>query len=292
MVHWDDFRFILALHRYGTMTAAAAALKTNVATVSRRIERAGEMLGKPLFHREGGSWAVSNAGRAFIAVAEEFEANLRREENNIDNAASYLVTTIKLAAPPVIISALLLPALDPLLVAEPLLNVVLTNRVQASGLGDADIFLQTGDRPHAGRLIMHKIGSVSFGAYRFAGTTSADWVALLPGFDRTLLTKLGHRVFGRPPRVRVEHFDHKLAVMKTCALGGILPDIATVAEPELELIAEHRQSNLSLDLWYAYHASRRDDAILQKVVTWLNETMGAKNHHGLELASEGSISTL
>lgn len=259
------------------MTAAAAALKTNIATVSRRIERAGETLGTPLFHREGGAWSVSTAGRAFISVAEEFESNLRREENNIDKAAGDQVTTIRIAAPPVIISLLLLPALDRLLARDPLLNIVLMNRGQGSGLGEADLVVQTGDRPYAGRLRMHHVGSVGFGAYRFASGTSPDWVALAPEFDRSLPSKLGYQIFGRPPRVRVDHFDHKLAAMKACGFGGILPDIAASAQPGLEPFGNQPRPRLSLDLWYGYHISRVEDAVLQDVTSWLNETMGSES---------------
>ena len=48
MQNWDDPKFCLALEQYQTMTAAARALGTNTATVSRRIERLTEEAGEPL----------------------------------------------------------------------------------------------------------------------------------------------------------------------------------------------------------------------------------------------------
>lgn len=39
MQNWDDLKYCLALDEFRTMTAAAKALGTNTATVSRRIER-------------------------------------------------------------------------------------------------------------------------------------------------------------------------------------------------------------------------------------------------------------
>jgi len=49
MQNWDDLKFCLALERYQTMTAAARAVGTNTATVSRRIDRLTEEAGEPLF---------------------------------------------------------------------------------------------------------------------------------------------------------------------------------------------------------------------------------------------------
>ena len=46
------FKVCLALERYQTMTAAARALGTNTATVSRRIDRLTEEAGEPLFLRD------------------------------------------------------------------------------------------------------------------------------------------------------------------------------------------------------------------------------------------------
>ncbi|MEY8881037.1 LysR family transcriptional regulator [Donghicola sp. XS_ASV15] len=39
MENWNDLRICLALHRYGTMSAAASVIGANVATVSRRIHK-------------------------------------------------------------------------------------------------------------------------------------------------------------------------------------------------------------------------------------------------------------
>ena len=46
------FKFCLALERYQTTTAAARALGTNTATVSRRIDRLTEAADEPIFLRD------------------------------------------------------------------------------------------------------------------------------------------------------------------------------------------------------------------------------------------------
>ena len=47
--NWDDLKYCLALDEFRTMTAAAKALGTNTATVSRHLERLTEEAGQPLF---------------------------------------------------------------------------------------------------------------------------------------------------------------------------------------------------------------------------------------------------
>lgn len=49
MDNWDDLRFVVALARYGSMANAARHLRTNTATVSRRIKRLNESANAALF---------------------------------------------------------------------------------------------------------------------------------------------------------------------------------------------------------------------------------------------------
>ena len=52
MQNWDDLKFCLALERHQTMTAAARALGTTTATVSRRIDRLTEAADEAIFLRD------------------------------------------------------------------------------------------------------------------------------------------------------------------------------------------------------------------------------------------------
>ena len=51
------------------MTAAARALGTNTATVSRRIDRLTEEAGVPLFLRDNTQWLATDMGRELAQVA-------------------------------------------------------------------------------------------------------------------------------------------------------------------------------------------------------------------------------
>ena len=45
--YWDDIRIFLAIARAGTLSGAASALETGIATVSRKLDRLEQSLGLP-----------------------------------------------------------------------------------------------------------------------------------------------------------------------------------------------------------------------------------------------------
>ena len=78
MQNWDDLKFCLALERYQTMTAAARALGTNTATVSRRIDRLTEEAGEPLILRDHTHWRATDMGRELAQIALRIEDRISR----------------------------------------------------------------------------------------------------------------------------------------------------------------------------------------------------------------------
>ena len=82
MQNWDDLKYCLALDEFRTMTAAAKALGTNTATVSRRIERLTEEAGQPLFTRQNCQWMATTLGQELSAVARRIEERFHAAEIN------------------------------------------------------------------------------------------------------------------------------------------------------------------------------------------------------------------
>ncbi len=78
MLDWDDARYFLALHRAGSLSAAATRLKVNPSTVGRRLESLEERLGVRVFLRTRDGYSISPAGEQLLPraerIEEEFEA--------------------------------------------------------------------------------------------------------------------------------------------------------------------------------------------------------------------------
>ncbi len=107
---WDDYRFVLAVHRAGTVSAAARRLGVDHATVIRRIDRLERRLSEKLFHRRASGYTATQAGLALVATADGIESAIIHGEAAIGRAASQLVGTVRIGAPDGFGSAFLPPA--------------------------------------------------------------------------------------------------------------------------------------------------------------------------------------
>lgn len=249
------------------MSAAGMSLGTNVATVSRRIERLNERMGSPLFVKTSEGWETTPSALSLIAVIEDFEARLTRETNNFCSGLANQFAEIKIAAPPIVNASILNSATGEFHKAHPRIRMELSDKVQSQGLGDSDIYIRFG-RPDRGRIVARRIGRMMFRPYRVKGSRcdAEGWVGLSPRFDELPQSLLGYRVFKTPPTFRVDLFEHKMEVMRATGLPGILPESAV--NDDFELVpcdGDHFES----ECWMGYHQSRRADATIQDVAAWI-----------------------
>jgi DNA-binding transcriptional LysR family regulator len=70
---WGDLRFLLAVHRAGSLSGAARALRVNQTTVGRRLAALEEQLGARLFLRDASGYALTDAGRSACEIGERME---------------------------------------------------------------------------------------------------------------------------------------------------------------------------------------------------------------------------
>lgn len=275
MDQWDDLRFVLALHRNKTMSAAGTALGTNVATVSRRIERLSERLGSPLFIKTGNGWEATNAAVSLISAIDEFEARLARETNNFSNGQTDHFIDIRVAAPPFINAAVLAVQTGAFLKQNPKIRLELDDKVQSQGLGDADLYIKFG-RPERGRIVARRVANMMFRPYVLRNSTNKDkgWVSLTPRFDQVPQSRLGFQVFKVEPTFRVDSFEHEIAIMRATGLPGILPEVATANGDEFEEVPFEGEPH-DAECWLGYHQSRRADQSVQAVAKWILESFQA-----------------
>ena len=72
---WNDLRYFLAVARGGSTLAAGRELRVSQTTVARRVAALEQALGFPLFERRQAGYALTPAGEALLARAEEVEAS-------------------------------------------------------------------------------------------------------------------------------------------------------------------------------------------------------------------------
>src|SRR6195256_2023157 len=75
-IDWDDFRFVLAIVRGGSVSAAAKQLGVDHATVIRRVDRLERHLSAKLFDRRKTGYLLTEAGQRVADSAEALESTI------------------------------------------------------------------------------------------------------------------------------------------------------------------------------------------------------------------------
>ena len=161
---WDDLRFLLALARRGSLSAAARALGVTHATVSRRLGSLERSLGQELVERRADRFELTEAGRRVLDRALAVEAQLAELEGA--PAAEGLSGTVRLSATEGVAVQLAVPGLAPLLERHPALALEVVADSQSVSLArrEADLALRWA-RPEEGGLIARRLRRVRFDAY-------------------------------------------------------------------------------------------------------------------------------
>ncbi len=224
-LNWDDIRLFLALAREGTLSGAAHALGVGVATISRRIDRIERAIGLPLFLRSQQGYALTDQGAALLPRAERME--LAAHEMRAEAALQVDIRgKVRVASIETLISPVVVPALAPLLEANPGLEVEVMCSPTPVNLHrhDADLALRM-VVPNGGNLLVRRLATMGFGLYGPAdGAVSARHVTWpdLAGVDTLLAWS---KSFGATDgsRFSVNSLEPLLKAVQ-CGIGiGVLP---------------------------------------------------------------------
>ncbi|MGR3491727.1 MAG: LysR family transcriptional regulator [Shimia sp.] len=267
MENWDDLRFLVAVARAGTMTAAARALGTNTATVSRRIDRLGETLGAPPFAKTKHGWVPSEQVQGLIELATTFEGNLATQMHAPGQTSGKRIP-VSIGAPPIVAAEYLIPGLAAAKDVQERLTVTFNDRIFEEGLGDNDIVVSYGAPDH-GRVRTRKAGTVPFNLYRHSGVNDdGRWVGLTEEHDPYPSNQMGFEAYGGPPAMRADSFRAVLDLMMSLRLPACLPDVVAARYPGLVEV-QTSLSPFEAQFWVFYHESRKSDPAIDCAIRWI-----------------------
>jgi len=172
---WDDLRTILHLVRHGTLAGAAGSLGVNYTTIARRIKRAEEAYGQPLFERMADGYHPTEEARLIsehAALMEETEHGLMRQLQGRDARLSGPMT---ITAPQLLIAHFLAPLLETFTNAHPEvdLRILATNELVDLTRRQADLAIRISRDPGdtlKGRRVLRQ---------ETASFANADWAGRL-----------------------------------------------------------------------------------------------------------------
>ncbi|MEL6167386.1 MAG: LysR family transcriptional regulator [Pseudomonadota bacterium] len=199
MDRWFELRTIAAVAQYGTVSAAARALRLHRATVLRHVDLMEESLGVRLFLRHARGYTPTAAALELSEVAERAQTEIDKiasTEQDKQTTGSGLVTITATS----LMAQIFMPYVAAELRKSPGLFMKCVTGTQFEALegGNADIAIRVGQKPSVPEYVVQPLGEIRFGLYG-----SKDYIARK---GRPKDTKnLGSHVFAGPlsdgPRV-------------------------------------------------------------------------------------------
>jgi DNA-binding transcriptional LysR family regulator len=268
--NWDDLRYLLAVHKTGSMSAAARLLTTNPATVSRRLARLSETLGYELFHKTPEGWVASEAIGTLIQSVGSFEGEIDSFLNASDSASGELSGAISVGMPGSLANAVLPPFIPELVARHPGIRLSLHAQTYRETLGENDLIVSP-IRPQQGRLIVKPIGKVHANIYAFEDSPrDGAWISLLREHDQQPSVQNAFEVMnGRQPSLRMETLHDTANAIRITRLPGLTLQIEAMQTPGLERY-DSNVPDTETSLYLCYHETRRHDPLLQAVIEWIS----------------------
>ena len=247
---WDDLRFLLALAREGTLTAAATALGVSQPTVGRRISVLEKEVGTLLIERRPEGHRLSDAGQAVVAQAERIEAAVLAADRATAFNSRRMRGTVKLTSAEWLCGTVLAPALARFGQRHPDITVELVAESRWMNLprGESDLAIRGARFEHPG-LLQRRVAVSEVGVYATSEYLKArglpDLAAGSPGHRFVTLTEDALRgdaawLKAHASSAQVSARTNQRLLLAALAAGGaglaLLPRFVGDATPGLTLL--------------------------------------------------------
>lgn len=282
IMNWDDLKYLLAVHRKGTLSSASLDLGVNQTTVSRRIEKLEQSLSTSLLQRSEGKLTLTPEGQQALQFAESAEETFFRLEQSFRQTGG-LKGSLKITAVDSLIDEILIPALPTLQKEHPNLQVTFygSNSNLQINKFEADIAIRLA-RPETGTMIVSKLTEFGFALYgspemkkqsEQRGLQNVPWVA----YDDTLgpIPEMQWLLASYPDVAICLKSLTAISLSKALAHNlavGILPCFLGDRRPGLVRISGN-QPILTREAWLVVHQDTYQLPRLRTAISWLKSTL-------------------
>lgn len=276
--------YVLALHRHGSLSAAARALGVNQTTVGRRVKALERDVGARLLRTTATGVVLTEAGRAILPDAERMEATMHALERKVHGHDASVAGVVTIATTEALASTFLMPRLVHLHARHPHLEFVVaaSNAPVRLARGEADLALRL-VKPTDPALISRKVGEIRLGAYAaeryLAQHGKPSFATKLRG--HATLGYHGDLASGTEARWLASHASEATMVVRVNSVLNLLAATQAglgIAVLPVGLGDELVRLSIPADpeprgVWVVYHQDARQNARVRAVVSDLLATV-------------------
>lgn len=278
LVNWDDFRFVLAIARAGSVSGAARTLDVDQSTVSRRLTVLEDQLGAVLFFRSRSGFAPTDAGEAVLGEIEAMETAALTLADKVSAGLQRPTGRVRIATMPWIFNYLLVPALPAFSRRYPRMEIQALAGLRERSLSkrEAELALRFEMSPHGSERCI-EITKLSYAVYtsKNANVAELPWI----GFAEDSGNYAPDRWLSRTARktgewVRFEANDAGILYQAARAgVGkGLLPEVLADRDPALVRLSGP-EPELIRPLRVLVHPDIERLVRIRAVIDWLRETL-------------------
>jgi DNA-binding transcriptional LysR family regulator len=286
---WSDLRSFLAVARSGRLTVAAARLRLDHSTLSRRLAGLEQDLKAKLFDRSPTGYTLTEQGRRLMPLAEEMERLALGAGETVGGSAASVDGVVRIGSPEGFGSYFLAPRIAGLQDRYPQLVVqlVAASAIFSLSRRDADLVISV-SRPPAGRLKVSKLTDYDLGLYAApAYVDSAAPIASAADLSRHRFVSYIGDLLNFPEldmlqqvaaggTTSIESSNLVAQLRATLAGAGlcVLPAFLAREEPGLVRVLPD-EIRLTRSLWLIVHQDLADLARVKAVVRFIKDEVAA-----------------
>lgn len=126
-MNWEDLKYFVFVARGKTLEHAAHALKVDKATISRRIKRLEESLGKTLFERSRKGFTLTSQGEKLYKGVQQVDFELSKIENDKPETPDFITGNIRISVAEGFGATLMVEAISTFHKAHPYIEIDLVS---------------------------------------------------------------------------------------------------------------------------------------------------------------------
>jgi DNA-binding transcriptional LysR family regulator len=282
-LNWNDLRYLLAIRRGATLSAAARQLRVDDTTVARRLAALQERLRVRLIQRlADGRLRLTPAGERAVLHAERVEREVGALAAALSGADDAAAGSVRVTSVPIIVNRMLVPAVPALVARHPGLHLELVADPRDLSLTrrEADMALRLA-RPRTGgtRITARRIGTVRYAVYVSASCPPRE-AAVLPWI--TYEEAMGHLPQARWIEATAAARGEAVATLRLNDAEGLIEAViaglgrsllpCAIADRDTRLRrlgTKHRPGPVARELWLLTHAELRALPRIEAVAGWL-----------------------